>query len=166
MEDNKRLLIAVDDSEASHKAVAYVSGMIDGHPGYDVCLLHALPPAPPVEHGGSEDPLMETILDANLQKKLAEWVKREQQSAEPLLENAKAELRRAQIDQDKVSIRYVLASNVDDLVTKILSAAEKDHRGTIVVGRETFTGLDKIFRHHVADDLIRRGEGRTIWVVE
>ena len=166
MKHGKRLLIAVDDSEASQKAVAYVSVMIDGQPGYDVCLLHALPPAPPFEHGGSEDPLLETILDANLQNKLAEWVEREKESAEPLLEKSKAALRRAQIAEDKVAVRYVLASNVDDLVSKILSTAQKENRDTIVVGRETFTGLDKIFRHHVADDLIRRGEGYTIWVVE
>jgi hypothetical protein len=43
--------------------------MIDGRPGYHVCVLHGLLPVPPFEHGGSEDPLLEEILDANLQKK-------------------------------------------------------------------------------------------------
>jgi hypothetical protein len=39
MKTSKRLLIAVDDSEASRKAVEYVSAMIDGRLYY-VCLLH------------------------------------------------------------------------------------------------------------------------------
>jgi len=166
MKDSKRLLIAVDDSEASHKAIAYVSAMIDGRPGYHVSVLHGLPPAPPFEHGGSEDPLLEEILDANLQKKRVEWIKREQQSAQPMLEKAKAILRSAQLPENAMTTRFVSASNVDTLVTEILEAARAENSDTIVVGRETFTGLDKIFKHHVADDLIRRGHGYTVWVVE
>ena len=166
MKESKRLLIAVDDSEASHKAVAYVSAMIDGRPGYHVCLLHGIRPVPPFEHGGAEDPLLERILDSNLQKKRAEWIKREQQSAQPMLEKAKAVLRSAQVSEDAMPTRFASASNVDMLVTEILAAARAENCDTIVVGRETFAGLDRIFRHHVADDLIRRGQGCTIWVVE
>ncbi len=166
MKDSKRLLVAMDDSEASHKAVAYVSAMIDGRPGYHVCVLHGIPPAPPLEHGGSEDPLLEKILDANLQKKRAEWIKREQQSAQPMLEKAKAVLRSAQVAEDAMTTRFASASNADTLVSEILEAAQAENSDTIVVGRETFTGLDRIFKHHVADDLIRRGHGYTVWVVE
>jgi nucleotide-binding universal stress UspA family protein len=166
MKDSKRLLIAVDDSEVSHKAVAYVSVMIDGRPGYYVCLLHGLPPPPPVEHGGAEDPLLEKILDSNLQKKRAEWLKQERQSAQPMVEKAKAVLRGARLSEDAITARFVSASNVDALVTEILAAAERKNCDTIVVGRETFRGLDEIFRHHVADNLVRRGQGYTIWVVE
>ena len=166
MKDSKRLLIAVDDSEVSHKAVAYVSVMIDGRPGYYVCLLHGLPPPPPVEHGGAEDPLLEKILDSNLQKKRAEWLKQERQSVQPMVEKAKAVLRGTGLSDDAMTARFVSASNVDALVTEILAAAQVENCDTIVVGRETFTGLDRVFKHHVADDLIRRGQGYTIWVVE
>lgn len=140
--------------------------MIDGRPGYHVCVLHGLLPVPPFEHGGSEDPLLEEILDANLQKKRAQWIKSEQQSAQPMLEKAKAVLRSAQLSEDAMTTRFGSASNVDMLVTEILAAAQAENSDTIVVGRETFAGLDRIFKHHVADDLIRRGQGYTIWVVE
>ena len=166
MKDSKRLLIAVDDSEVSHKAVAYVSAMIDSRPGYFVCLLHGLPPVPPVEHGGAEDPLLEKILDANLQKKRAEWLSHERELAQPMVEKAKAVLRGAGLSEDAVTARFVSASDVDALATEILAAARGENCDTIVVGRETFRGLDEIFRHHVADALIRRGQGYTIWVVE
>ena len=166
MQDSKRLLVAVNDSEASHKAIAYGCGMIDGRPGHHVCLLHGLPPAPPLEHCGSENPLLEEILDANLQKKRAEWIKKEQRSAQPMLEKAKVALRSAQVPENAMTTRFASASNVDVLVTEILTAAQADNCDTIVVGRETFAGLDRIFKHHVADDLIRRGQGYTIWVVE
>jgi nucleotide-binding universal stress UspA family protein len=166
MKDSKRLLIAVDDSEASHKAVEYVSAMIDRRPGYHVCLLHGLPQGPPFEHGGSEDSLLEEILDANLQKRRAEWIKRKQQSAQPMLEKARAVLRSAEVSEGATTTRFAFAYHVDALVTEILEAAQAEKCDTIVVGRETFTGLDRIFKHHVADDLIRRGQGYTVWVVE
>ena len=166
MKNSKRLLIAVDESEASHKAVAYVTDMIDGRPGCHVCLLHGLPPVPPFEHGGSEDPSMEHLLDAQLQKKRAEWARREQQSAQPMLEKAKAVLRHAQVAEDAIATRFAFASNVDALVSEILATAHAENCDTIVVGRETFAGLDRIFRRHVADDLMRRGRGHTIWIVE
>jgi K+-sensing histidine kinase KdpD len=65
-----------------------------------------------------------------------------------------------------MTARFAFSYNVDALVTEILEAAQAESCDTIVVGRETFTGLDRIFKHHVADDLIRRGQGYTIWVVE
>jgi K+-sensing histidine kinase KdpD len=52
------------------------------------------------------------------------------------------------------------------MVTDILEAAQADRCETIVVGRHSFTLLQRIFRHPVADELIRRGQGYTIWVVE
>ena len=161
-----RILIAVDDSDASHKAVEYVCAMIDGRPGYHVCLLHGLPEGPPFEHGGSENPALEEIVDASLHKRRAAWMKREQQSAQPMLEKAKVILRGGQVSEHAINTRFAFAYNVDALVTEILQAAKAENCDTIVVGRETFTGLDRIFRHHVADDLIRRGQGYTIWVVE
>ncbi len=166
MKNSKRLLIAVDESEASQRAVDYVSAMIDGRSGYYVCVLHGIHPVPPFEHGGAEDPEQEAILDAKLQKKDAEWLEREKQAARPLLEKAKGTLRQARVPEDAIVTRFAQASSVDALVSEILAAAEKENCDTIIVGRETFTGLDKIFRRHVADDLIRRGHGYTIWIVE
>jgi len=75
-------------------------------------------------------------------------------------------LRQAQVSEDAMSTIFSAASNVDSLVSEILEAAREENCDTIVVGRETFTGLDRIFKRHVADDLIRRGRGYTIWVVE
>lgn len=44
--DAKRILIAVDDSQASHRAVAYVGQMLSGATGIQVCLLHVPAPMP------------------------------------------------------------------------------------------------------------------------
>ena len=51
---NKHILIAVDNTEASHRAVHYVAAMLGGRRGFHVRLLHVLPPFPPelLECGG------------------------------------------------------------------------------------------------------------------
>jgi hypothetical protein len=61
MSNAKYMLIAVDDPEASYRAVTYVGNIISGCEGFRMCLLHALPPLPRelLEFGGSEDPQQE-----------------------------------------------------------------------------------------------------------
>lgn len=93
-------------------------------------------------------------------------MKREKHSAEPLLEKAKGVLHRGKVPENTITTKFAFASNVDALATQIVEAAKAESCDTIVVGRETFTGLNRLFKHHVADDLIRRGHGYTIWVVE
>jgi hypothetical protein len=58
MNNAKRILIAIDDSDASYHAVTYVGSIIGGREDFRVCLLHALPPLPRelLEFGGSSDP--------------------------------------------------------------------------------------------------------------
>jgi hypothetical protein len=55
---NKRILVAVDNSKASMRAVNYVANIIAGMRDFTVCLLHVPGPLPPElrEFGRSEDP--------------------------------------------------------------------------------------------------------------
>jgi hypothetical protein len=52
-----RLLVVLDDSVASRRAVKYVGKFVGKRRGFRVCLVQVLPPLPPElqEHGGSED---------------------------------------------------------------------------------------------------------------
>ena len=65
MKRTKRILVAVDDSKASMRAVSYVASIIQARRKYAVCLLHVLRPLPPelMEFGGSEDPEEEEKLE-------------------------------------------------------------------------------------------------------
>jgi hypothetical protein len=53
---NTRLLIVVDESPTTRKALQYVAQMAAGRPNVGVCLAHALPSPPPelVEFRGAE----------------------------------------------------------------------------------------------------------------
>jgi len=63
-----KLLVVVDNSLASMRAVAYVAQILGGRRGFRFCLAHTLPspPAGMMEFGGSEDPQKEEWLEARL----------------------------------------------------------------------------------------------------
>lgn len=168
MDTHHRLLIAIDDSEASHQAVNYVAAMIGGRRGFRVDLFHVLPPLPPklLEHGGSENPDAEQEIESEIRAKQAEWLEQAQQAAQPMLDKAKTILRDMRVPARAISTHFYAPISGENLVSDILSEAKENSCDTIVLGRETFSGWQRVFKHHVADDLIRRGQHHTIWVVE
>jgi hypothetical protein len=59
VQNSKRILVAVDGSEASFRTVAYVADMVGGGSGFHVGLLHLELPPRMLEWGGSENPEIE-----------------------------------------------------------------------------------------------------------
>ena len=168
MNANRNILIAVDDSEAMQRAVAYVAMMIGGKEGFRVRLVHVLPPLPPelMEFGGAENPGVEEEKEAAIHDAQARWLKDAEATAAPVFENAKAILRQARIPMRSVTTYCRPAVPGENVVTDLLEDARTNACGTVVIGRESFTGLRRLFGHHFADELVRQGHGLTIWVVE
>jgi hypothetical protein len=65
-----RILVAVDGSKDSTRAVKYVGQLLHTISGVTVTLFHVLNPLAPIlrEHGGSEDPVREEQLGKQLRK--------------------------------------------------------------------------------------------------
>lgn len=168
MSNAQHILIAVDDSEASYRAVAYVGSIISGCEGFRVCLLHALPPLPRelLEFGGSEEPQQEEQREACLKAEQADWIETIAQAAEPVFTRAKQILFEARVREDAVETQIVDTVNTQDIVLNILETAHARHCGTVVVGRKSYHGLKALLTSHVSDELISQGEGLAIWVVE
>jgi nucleotide-binding universal stress UspA family protein len=168
MPNTKHILIAVDDSEASYRAVTYVGSIIGGYEGFRVCLLHALPPLPRelLEFGGSEDPQQEEREEASIKTEQARWIEAVAQAAEPVFARAKHILHEARVPEDAVETQIVDTVNTQDTVLDILDTAHARHCGTVVVGRESYHGLKALLTSHVSDELISQGEGLAVWVVE
>ena len=168
MANAKHILIAVDDSEASYRAVAYVGDILSGCEGFRVCLLHALPPLPRefLEFGGSEDPQQEEREETRLQTEQARWSEAAAQAAEPVFTRAKQILHAAHVPADAVETQMVDTVNTQDIVYNILETAHARHCGTVVVGRQAHHGLKALLTSHVSDVLMSQGEGLAIWVVE
>jgi nucleotide-binding universal stress UspA family protein len=163
MEAHKRILIAIDDSEASRRAVAYVGRMIGGRKGFRIRLFHVLAPLPST--------LEEFVGGENRQREepaRAEWVARGEKAGKPVFARAKAILRMARIPAHAVETQLATWDSDQGLAAIILEAARTSQCGTIVVGRESFAGLREVFqRHvHVADELLPKAQGFALWVVE
>ena len=168
MSNTKHILIAVDDTEASYRAVAYVGSIMSGGEGFRVCLLHALPPLPRefLEFGGSEDPQQEEREETRLHTAQARWIEAVAQAAEPVFTRAKHILHEARVPEDAVETQMVDTLSTQDIVLSILETAHARHCGTVVVGRQAHHGLKAFLTSHVGEALMSQGEGLAIWVVE
>jgi nucleotide-binding universal stress UspA family protein len=168
MNNAKPILIAVDDSEASDRAVTYVGSIIGGREDFRVCLLHALPPLPRalLEFGGSSDPQQEEQEEACIHAEQARWLEAVVQAAEPVLTRAKGILQETHVPADAVDTQIVNTVNTQDTVLDLLEAARAQQCGTVVVGRESSHGLKALLTSHVSETLMPQAHDLTVWVVE
>ena len=168
MNTSRNILIAVDGTEVSNRAVAYVADILGACGGFRVHLLHILPPLPSelLEVGGSEDPDVEQREEALVHDQQATWVAHAEEAARPILDRAKSILGQARVPFQAMETQCAIPINGEAIATDILEAAQANQCGTIVVGRSSFHGLRAWFKHHIGDELIRQGEGLAIWVVE
>jgi nucleotide-binding universal stress UspA family protein len=165
---DRTFLVGIDDSEATLQTVSYVAETLGPQKGFYVVLLHVLPPTPPelLEFAGSEDPKTEQRLDEELKKDQAQWIEQAKQTAEPLIEKVKGVFLRVGVSADMITTVFAESIHRPDFVRELLETAHKQNCGTIVVGRESYPSFKEMFHHHVGEELVRKGQGFAIWVVE
>jgi nucleotide-binding universal stress UspA family protein len=165
---SKKILVAVDDSEASTRAVRYVGSIVGRKRGFVARLLHVLNPLPPElrEFRGAENGNEEVKLEGELIEKQEPLIARSESEAWPALERAKSILKKAGMPAEAIETEFWESVSRGDLANDILEVGRLNDCGTIVVGRESFSWLREMFHHHVADELVRKGQGFTLWVVE
>jgi nucleotide-binding universal stress UspA family protein len=164
----KKLLVAVDDSEASTRVAQYVAALVGKQGDFVVRLFHVLGPLAPglLEAPGSENLQVEEKLEAAEQDAQARWLETAEQVAQQVFTKARTILREAGVPETVVETQFAPSVNRHDITTDILEEARANHCETIVVGRASFSRLRDFFHHHVADELVQKGQGFTIWVVE
>ncbi len=164
---NNKILIAVEDSEASMKAVSYVAKMVQGHEAVHVCLFHVLPPIPPrlLEFGGTEDPQKEEKLSAQLKTAQTEWIEKAKDAVRGTLNRAQAILEDHGIPQARISTHYSSTIHKPDVVQEVLDAAKQSHCGTVVVGRHRLPFIQDFFYQHTGEGLVEKGQEFSVWVV-
>ncbi|UCE62615.1 MAG: universal stress protein [Nitrospirota bacterium] len=165
---DKNIIIGVDGSDSSYRAVSYVAELIAHQKGILVVLLHVLPPIPPelLEFGGSEDPEKEGALSKELKKDQAQWIDNAKKAAQPILERAKSVLYQVGIAPEAVTTLFSESIHQPEIVRELIEAATKQDCGTVVVGRESYSGFSEMMQRHVGEELVREGRGFAIWVIE
>ncbi len=160
-----RILLAVDESENSHRVARYVGSLLGQTPDVVVTLFHVLKPMPRelLEHGGSEDPAAEAQLSVQLHDEQEAWIRKERESECHVLRKACETLIQSGFDRNRVALRY---GHEDDIARNILEEARSGHYDTIVVGRHGTSRIKRIFGGGVTEQLLRDAKGFAIWVVE
>lgn len=162
---SKKILIAVDDSGASERALRYVGTLLRETRDVHVTLFHVLNPMPRelMEHGGSEDPETEDHLGEQLRKDQEEWVQTEGAIEYPILEQALKRLGETGFPIDRITLKFEHARDIADT---IVDEAKAGGFGTIVVTRHGQAGTKRRFSSGVTDRLLRELSGVALWVIE
>src|SRR6185295_7791695 len=128
-----RILVAVDESENSTRAVQYVGSLLLREtPKTAVTLFHVLKPMPRglLEHGGSENPSTEARLSEQLRKDQETWIRQEAEAECPFLIKALETLTLAGFDRRRVELRI---GHEENIAINILEEARSAKHDTIVV---------------------------------
>lgn len=166
MSNNKRILIAVDRSAASRHAVEYVSEMVGPQDGFHVLLLHLELPPRMLEWGGSEDAQVEAKVEAERERAYIKMEDKAIARSRAMLQPLETILARHGVDVTGLLVEFEEPLDKKTIAAKILDTAGEHQCGTIVVGRHSFSGLQRLFQHHVGEELVHEGENITVWVVE
>jgi nucleotide-binding universal stress UspA family protein len=163
-----RLLVVLDDSAASRFAVKYVAKFVGKRRGFRICLVHVLPPLPPslLEHGGSEDPAKETLLEVDLKAEQHHWISAAKKTSQKGLDEARATLRKAGVSTGKVQALFCEPGEGPNAADAILNMARGCHCRTVVVGRQSVSWFHELFSQELSEELLRRGKGFCVWAVE
>jgi len=154
----KKILLAVDASAASMKAVEFVASLLGGH-GYEVCVFHAIPGLGAINFDLSEVKKLEppevgmsdTCLEA-FKLKVAR-----------LFQDVKDRLTAAGFESEKISEKIL--SGVQSRSEAIVKEAEDGGYGTIIVGRRGLSKIEAFFMGRVGHEVVYGGKNFTVWVV-
>lgn len=160
-----RILVAVDGSEHSARALHYVGTLLRDTRDVQVTLFHVLKPMPRelLEHGGSEDPAEEVRLAKKLQEDQENWVRAESLFEHPILLTALELFGKTGFPLDRVTLRF---GHEDDIAHTILDEARTGGYQTIVVSRQSSKRMKLFFGGGITDQLVRSASGYTLWIVE
>jgi len=161
---SKKILVAVDDSDQSVRAVHYVGSLLRDTHDVGVTLFHVLKPMPRelMEHGGSENPELEDRLGAQLRKDQEDWVRTEGTIEYPILLKAFERLGQTGFPIDHVTLKF---GHERDIADTIIDEARSGDYGTIVVTHHETSGTKRLFGNGITDRLLREMTGLAIWVL-
>lgn len=148
---DKHLLIAVDDSDSSRRAVLYVADFLGGFPGFTVTILQIIPEP--------EEDFYDSEAEMNA------WLKEKRQAANKMLENYRQILFQSGFPEEKVRIRSCVGE------AKSLAEAILDTRCdltccTVVVGRHHKSKSEEFLFGSTSSKLIHEARNCAVWVVE
>jgi nucleotide-binding universal stress UspA family protein len=148
---NRNILIAVDESDNSGRAVQYVADILGGVKGFKVTVLHVI-----------REP-EEDFFPAETEKE--KWYQDYRRKAELMLGEYRRMLVDSGFDSEDVSTRLTVRY-CPSMAECILSEREKLEYGTLVVGRKGLSRKEEFLFGSISGKIVRTASNCTVWVVE
>ncbi len=148
---DKHLLIAVDESDSSRRAVLYVADFLGGFPGFTVTLLRIIP-AP-------EEDFFENEAEENT------WAAERLETANRMLANYREILIQSGFPENKVRFRACVEES-RSFSDAILETRCDLTCCTIVVGRHHKSKTEEFLFGSTSNRLIHEAKNCAVWVVE
>jgi nucleotide-binding universal stress UspA family protein len=168
MEKKKKILIALDGSPSSMKAVEHVAGVICGHKFFEVTLFHVcFDPPSLLEHGGSEDSDKERELDARLHERLMRWIEGcREWVQENIFDKAKKVFEDQGVSDEVVTVRTkVCAEAQTDVASCIIQEARDGGYDAVVLGRRGPSARREFLFGSTPSKVIHHLEQCAVWIV-
>ena len=154
----KKILLAVDGSPSSMKAIEFTAGFLGGH-DYEACIFHAIPGLGAIHFdltevhqlGCSEAETPDTCIEAFKLKVVQRF------------QDIKKGLIASGFDAGKISEKII--TGVISRSEAIVKEAEAGGYGTIVVGRRGLSKVEAFFMGRVGHKVVYGGNQFTVWVV-
>lgn len=150
-EFNKNILVAVDDSDNSRRAVSYVAQLLGGVTGFNVTVLHVVPEVEEDYFPGESE--------------RDEWFKNYQMKVNAMLDDYRQILIQSGFDPANVSIRSPLRY-CPSMAECILSERDELAYDTIVVGRQGLSRKEEFLFGSISSKIVTHARNCTVWVVE
>jgi nucleotide-binding universal stress UspA family protein len=158
----KKILIAVDDSEGSFKAVDFVGRQFAGVSDLKITILHVIPnlPAPLWDDGHI---LTDEERDAR-NKVIDKWLENQKLKLDPMFGRATEILTKRGIDKGQIDTRTV--ADTLDVAGSILHEVKDGDYQMLAIGRHGYSKAERLIMGSVATAVINRGSGMAICVIE
>jgi nucleotide-binding universal stress UspA family protein len=157
MSSLKKILIAVDGSPQSLKAVSYVALNLPPT-DFRINLMHVMPAAPE----GLGDLAKEGFFKSKLGAKHGEWERREQRAAQAFLHEARSLLLKANLKEDDV--REIVQKQRVGIARDIIAEGSRGYEA-VVVGRRGLSWLGDVFFGSVSYKIVQGIKDVPVWVV-
>ena len=160
------LFVIVDESEASRHTLQYVGALVGKRSGFRIFLGYVLPSLPTelLEFGGAENPEKEEKLGKELKGEQKRWLSVARRKAKDVFTGAQGVLQRAGVPGSVVKKTLIYLPEGQDPVDKLLEMAAVHRCHTIVIGRHHVSRFQELFGGDLAEKLVRRVHGLTVWV--
>jgi len=149
--NKKKILIAVNASENSRRAVSYVSKILGGFSGFHVVFLHVI------------DPPEEDYFSCRAEQE--KWMAQHGIEIDRLLEGYRQIFIREGFDPKALSLRKTLRFH-PSVAECILEEQARLECGTIVVGRQALSRSEEFLFGSISSKIVSHAKNCTVWVVE